>query len=110
MTPAGERPSVGQRSRRVLSAAMALIAGVVIAWWDTRPSWDDTGVTAGLLATSSGLAAYAGVRPWLAAALVAGPILVAELRPSAPGVLLAGAITFVAAFAGAALREAVSRL
>jgi hypothetical protein len=50
-----------------------------IAWVDTRPSWDDTGVTVGALLLAAGFATGAGLRWWAAALLVAAPIFVAEL-------------------------------
>jgi hypothetical protein len=92
-----ELPMKQERSRRLLSShfliasALVLCAGLGIAWIDTRPRWDDAGITAGALTR---------VPPWLAATLAAGPILIAEI-PDGPGVLLA--IPF--ALAGACVRR-----
>src|SRR5262245_31442059 len=65
-----------------LAAAVVLhvvagLSGVLIAWVDTRPTWDDTGVTVAALAFASAVFSAAGVRFWLAAPLVAGPLCVA---------------------------------
>lgn len=31
---------------RIISVVLVLGAGVAVAWVDTRPGWDDTGITA----------------------------------------------------------------
>jgi hypothetical protein len=49
-------------------APIAIACGVAIAWIDTRPHWDDSGVTAGLLLLSGAvLGAFAARRVWLLA-------------------------------------------
>ena len=59
------------RIRELVLVSVAALAGIGIAWIDTRPSWDDSGVTAGLLALAAFvIAAAAGRRPWLWALLV----------------------------------------
>ncbi len=93
-----------RQARTVILAALALGAGLFIAWMDTRPGWDDTGLTAGAVLLAAGLAGLAGVRPWLAALLVAGPMVVAEVTGNR-GVLVAAVIAAVAAYAGAGLRR-----
>ncbi len=51
--------------------AAAAAAGVAIGFLDSRPGWDDTGITAGLLILAAGLVAgISGRRPWLWAILV----------------------------------------
>ena len=84
----------------LLLSVAALCAGLGIAWVDSRPGWDDTGVTAGALLIAAALAAFARVPPWLAALLVAGPILAAELSRGT-GVLLAIPFAIAGAYAGA---------
>ncbi|CAN5200983.1 hypothetical protein BH18CHL2_BH18CHL2_10040 [soil metagenome] len=50
---------------------LAVAAGVFIAFIDSRPTWDDTGVTAGLaIIAAAGSLALSGRRPWLWALLV----------------------------------------
>ena len=47
---------------------LASLAGLSIAWIDSRPRWDDTGVTAGMLLLTAGfLALIAPRRVWLIA-------------------------------------------
>ena len=88
-----------------LVGVFALAAGGVIAWVDTRPGWDDTGVTAGALLIVTGLAALAGLRWWIAAALGVGPLLLAEIGSAGWGLALAPAIAVVGALGGALLRR-----
>jgi len=98
-----DRPVTAQPFYRGIAALLALGLGCAIAWMDTRPGWDDTGITAGVIGIASGLAAFLGL-PWaLAAALVAGPILAAEL-PRGGGVLLAAPFAVAGAFFASRLR------
>jgi hypothetical protein len=92
--------------RYLPGSALLLCAGLAIAWIDTRPEWDDTGITAGLILLASGLGSLAGIQPWLTAAIVVGPILVAELS-GGTGVLLAIPIALAGAFSGAFIRRQV---
>ena len=51
-----------------LLLALAVVAGLFIAYVDSRPTWDDTGITAGSILVSSGLLTLLGYRrPWLIA-------------------------------------------
>ncbi len=57
--------------RQLLVLALAVIAGMMICWIDTRPTWDDTGITVGLiLITSAILGSIAPKRAWLTAIAV----------------------------------------
>ena len=54
--------------RFVAGLAIALVAGVAIGYMDSRPGFDDTGVTAVSLVVAAGLASFvAGRAPWLIA-------------------------------------------
>ena len=47
---------------------LAVLAGLFIAYVDSSPGWDDTGITAGAILLSSGLLTLLGYRrPWLIA-------------------------------------------
>jgi len=51
--------------------ALGIVSGLLIAYVDTRPHWDDTGITVFALLASSGLLGLLGFRrPWLAALAV----------------------------------------
>ena len=80
---------------------LVLVAGVAIAWIDTRPRWDDTGVTAGAILVAAALGGLLGLRPWLAAILVVAPLLIAELGSADIGLLVAPLVAFVGAYGGA---------
>jgi uncharacterized membrane protein len=44
---------------------LAIALGLAIAWVDSRPHWDDTGITAGCLFLAAALMGFAGPRsPW----------------------------------------------
>ncbi len=93
--------SVGE----LIVAVVALAAGAAIAWVDTRPTWDDAGITAGALLLTAGIAAAVGLRWWGAALAVATPILFAELPKAGWGILVALAFTSLGALLGTALRR-----
>ncbi len=81
--------------------------GLLIACLDSRPGWDDTGVTALALFACAGVCGVLGPgRPWLGASAVGlwTPFLaIASTRNY--GSLLAIAFAFAGAYAGAALRK-----
>jgi hypothetical protein len=96
-------------SRTTLAAlASGITIGIAIAWIDSRPNWDDTGVTAGaLVLTSAMLGALAPRRPWLWALGVGLWIpLYGILHARNYGTLLVLAFTFAGAYIGAGLRRA----
>jgi hypothetical protein len=79
--------------RTWLLPAAALAAGVAIAALDSRPTWDDTGVTVGLLVvTASALAFVDRRRPWLWALLVGAPLAIIEVPASGSAAPLAGVV------------------
>jgi hypothetical protein len=41
-----------------ITLAIAILSGLLIAWIDSRPGWDDSGITATLLVLASGLISY----------------------------------------------------
>ena len=51
--------------------SVSLTLGVMIAYIDSRPMWDDTGITAGMLCIAGGIMGFLGPnRPWLWALLL----------------------------------------
>jgi hypothetical protein len=95
----------------LLGAAIAL--GVAIAWVDSRPHWDDTGITAGSLLLSAGLLGLIGPRrPWLWALGIGlwVPLYLFVQKPtigSALGGCVIVAIPMAGAYAGMAVRRAI---
>jgi hypothetical protein len=88
--------------------AVALFAGGMITYVDSRPTWDDTGVTAlAILVACGTLAFMAPKRPWLWALAVGLWIpLLGILRTHNYGSLLALLIAFAGAYGGMAIRHA----
>jgi hypothetical protein len=89
-------------------AGIAVAAGLAIAYVDSRPAWDDSGVTAGALSISAFAVAFlAGRRPWLWALLVGGWVPAIEFGIGGhPASFIALVFVFVGAYAG----HGVSRL
>ena len=90
---------------------LALILGLLITYVDTRPNWDDTGVSAMTIFVSCGLLGVMGpARPWLWALAVGLwiPILGITLKHNF-GSLLALLIAFAGAYAGMAFRKMLAR-
>ncbi len=57
---------MSQRRRDVFAAVVAVGLGLAIAYVDSRPGSDSTGITAGLLAVTAAVAAFVSRRrPWL---------------------------------------------
>ena len=93
--------------RLVLFGAVAV--GLALAYVDSRPSWDDTGVTAGaLLLAAFLLAALAPRRPWVVALAVGIWIpLFGIVGRGNYGSLLALVVAFAGAYAGSLLRRVI---
>ena len=92
--------------RRVwIAGVLAFAAGCAIAWMDTRPNWDDTGITVGALILVSGIVSLAGLRWWITAILVAGPLLLAEMWSPGWGFMLAPVFSILGALGGAFVRR-----
>lgn len=101
-----DRPVPGRGAGApLIVTTIMFVAGVAIAWIDSRPAWDDAGITAGAILVSASLGAVLGVRPWLSAILVVAPLLLAEFETSGAGVLIAPLVAFVGAYGGALARH-----
>lgn len=85
----------------------ALAFGLVIGWVDTRPTWDDTGITAAAILLVTGvLGATMPSRAWVWALTVGGSVLLLDIVLVANyGGVLALAIAFVGAYAGVLIRK-----
>ena len=93
--------------RFAIGAVLAAAAGIGIALVDSRPGFDDTGVTVfALLIAAAVTAAVAGRRPWLMALLVGGFVPLVEIvgqgTDAAPlvALLFAGVGAFVGSMLG----------
>jgi hypothetical protein len=86
---------------------LSVAAGVFIAWVDSRPKWDDAGITAGVLFLAAALLGV--IRPsrapvWALAVGLWVPLFGIVLHRNF-GSLLALAVAFFGAFAGALARR-----
>jgi hypothetical protein len=88
---------------------IALAVGGLIAYIDSRPNWDDTGVTAAAIFICCGALGAAGPsRPWLWALAVGLWIPVLGITMTGNfGTLLVLPIAFGGAYAGRAIRRVV---
>lgn len=90
----------------VLALVVAVVAGIAIAYVDSRPGWDSTGITAGLLAIAALIAVLLdgsgrAVRVAAIAVLVGIWIPIFEIAaPGSNGPLLAFVFSAVGAFVG----------
>jgi hypothetical protein len=93
-------------------ALLAAALGLLIAWIDSRPSWDDTGITAGMIFLTAAL--FGALRPsralvWALAVGIGVP-LVGIVWHHNFGSLLALGVAFFGAYAGALARKALAPL
>ena len=87
--------------REAWGSILALGSGLSIAVVDSRPTWDDTGITAAALFASAALAAIvAGRRPWLIALLVGLPTPLLEMPARGPAAFIAVAIAAIGTLCG----------
>ena len=96
-----------------LAVALAVVAGLAIAYVDSRPHWDDAGVTAfSMLAAAVVLGALAPRRPWLIALGVGIWIPLHAVartgRFAALVMLVVVAFPLAGAYAGAAARRIIA--
>jgi len=89
---------------------VAFLVGGLIAWIDSRPGWDDTGITVGLLVlVCAGFGALQPARAWLWALAVGIWLPLVEIALTGHlGSLVAIAIAFAGAYAGALARRLVA--
>jgi hypothetical protein len=92
----------------LLIAAIAL--GLLIAWVDSRPAWDDTGITVGAVFLTAAL--FGAIRPdrpwiWTLAVGVWIPLFGITVHHNS-GSLLALVPALLGAYAGALARRAIS--
>ena len=98
--------------------ALSILVGILVAYVDSRPTWDDTGITVGTMLLSSGLLTLLGYRhPWLIALAVGlwTPLYETYVSRSfsLPGVILLPlfilCVTSVGAYAGWAVRLGIRK-
>lgn len=90
---------------------IALIGGVGLAYLDSRPTWDDTGIMVMGILLLSGLVCLLGFRrPWLAALCIGAWIpLHGIIFTHNYGSLLALGISFIGAYTGWGLHTLIRK-
>jgi hypothetical protein len=90
-----------------VSLAMAVILGLAAAWIDSRPGWDDTGISVLMILSISSLCGFISQqKPWLIALATAIWIpLFGILSSNNYGGFLALIPAFVGAYAGFLVRR-----
>ena len=98
-----------RRWRSWVLLALAVCCSVAIAYVDSRPTWDDTGITAAAVVGVCGLLGFvAPRRAWIWALVVGGGIpIAAVLAGHGLASLLAVGVAFVGAYAGVGTRVAI---
>ncbi len=96
----------------------AIMIGLAIAWVDSRPHWDDSGITAGCLLLSAGALGVVGPRrPWLWALaigiwiplyLIARQVASHTITPGSASYLMILAFPMAGAYAGMAVRRMIA--
>jgi hypothetical protein len=89
----------------------AIVCGLLLSYVDSRPTWDDTGITAGVVLLLCGLLGLlAPRRPWMWALAVGSWIPLLEIVSTHTYTsLLALLIAFVGAYAGMGVRRLAQR-
>lgn len=92
----------------LLLLIIALGCGIFIGWVDTRPTWDDAGITAtAIFLVTATLGEIMPARAWLWALVVGGCVLLLNIvLGSNYGAVLALVIAFIGAYSGVLIRKA----
>ena len=94
-----------------LVLGLAILCGAAITYIDSRPSWDDTGITAGAVLLTCAVFAFLSPSRWWVWALAIGFWIpaVGILRANNYASLLAIAVALIGAVVGMALRNGFFR-
>ena len=100
-----------EKRRFVILLAISLAAGLAIGWVDSRPTWDDTGITVGALFLASAVFGFLmPSRAWVWGLTVGlGVPLFSFLSHGNPAAFVSIIIAFVGSFAGAFARRATQK-
>jgi len=90
---------------------IATTAGLFFAYVDSRPTWDDTGITVGVILLTSGLLALIGFqRPWLLALAIGLWLPLYEIiTMHAYASIVALVIAFIGAYGGWIVRLGIRK-
>jgi hypothetical protein len=96
------RRNIIDMKRHIILSGGALVSGLAIGWIDTRPGWDDTGVTIALILLTSGVLGFAVPKhAWVRALIIGGCVaLLNILRSGRYDALVAVAVALIGGFLG----------
>ncbi len=96
-----------QSQRFAVLLFISFVAGLAIGWVDSRPTWDDTGITAGsIFLVSAAIGALMPSRAWVwGLAVGCGVPLFSLLSHGNPAALVSFVIAFAGSYAGAFSRS-----
>jgi len=91
----------------IIFLSLSVLAGLFLAWLDSRPDWDDTGITSGLIVLTTALFGYLMPKqPWIWALTVSSWIpLYAISFTGNFMMLLLTLFGFAGAYLGAAVKK-----
>ena len=95
---------------KTLLTVLAVCCGATITYVDSRPNWDDTGITAGAILLTCGVLAFLSPRQWWLWAIAVGvwiPLL-GLIRTQNFAAILALVVAFIGAFLGMLVRSVVT--
>jgi hypothetical protein len=97
--------------RQFLLLIAALVFGLLIGWLDTRPQWDDTGITVvAVLLVSLLLGAATPSRPWFHGLVFGVTLAMIELGAgSIPGTVVTLLLALAGSLLGGVVRRALIR-
>ena len=87
-------------ARTIVLLLVGLAVGVSLAWVDTRPSWDDTGISAALVLVGAAVFSGLGLPPLAAALVIAGPLVLVGFVAANFAAGLAMIVALLGAFGG----------
>ena len=92
--------------------AIAVIAGLFYAYVDSRPTWDDTAITVGVILLTCGILALIGFqRPWLLALAVGLWLPLYEIFTTHTyASIMALVVAFIGAYGGWAVRLGIQKV
>ena len=95
--------------KSVLTLLASIATGLIIWRIDSRPNWDDTGITAGLILLSTGLISFINPKQpfiWMIAVSVWIPLF-GIIKDSNYGTLLTLIIGLIGAYGGSTIRKSL---
>jgi hypothetical protein len=98
------------KMKEVLLTILAVSCGAIITYVDTRPNWDDTGITAMAILLTSGMLGFSSPSRWWLWAIAVGlwiPLIAIASTQNLASIL-ALIVAFIGALLGMMIRKQIS--